>query len=342
MHFTVSIPTCREGLSIPLPFADIDDIVRISQEAERLGYHSVWANDHITAPRYVREAYSDPPRFFEPMIVLSYVAAHTRSIKLATAVLVLPMREPVFFAKQVATLDQASNGRVLLGIGVGAYREEFEALKPDLSDANRGEMLVEGAQVLRKLFDERVASWTGRYYRFSNIELYPKPKQDPFPIYFGGNHPNQIERTVRYGNGWLPASIPPNTVADGVRRLQAAAEAVGRDPGSFVVAPQVMVCIARTREEAIRNFEASPMYRHLHTLRASTLREVDMDRLVQMNLVGSPDDIIERVSAFQEAGASMMASMTFISPSVSAMLDDMQFFAEEVFPAFNGQRSEAA
>jgi len=117
---------------MPLPFADLGDVVRISQAAERLGYHSVWGNDHITAPRYVREAHANQPRFFEPLITLAYVAAHTTTIRLGTAVLVMPMREPVYLAKQVATLDHASHGRVLLGVGVGAYREELEAIKPTM------------------------------------------------------------------------------------------------------------------------------------------------------------------------------------------------------------------
>lgn len=347
MDFTVSIPTCKEGLSMPLPYADIQDVVRLCQAAERLGYHSVWGNDHITAPRYVREAHSDepnptdPPRFFEPLITLSYVAAQTSRIGLATAVLVVPMREPVFLAKQVATLDHASKGRVILGVGVGAYREEFDAIKPELKGANRGEMLAEGVEAMRLLFAERTASYTGRYYRFSNIELYPKPVQDPFPIYIGGNHVNQMHRAALHGSGWLPASIPPSMLEEGVREVRHKAEEIGRDPREIVIAPQVMVCIAPTHEQALRNYQASPMYRHLHTLQSSTLKAVDVSKLVEANLIGSPQEIIDRVGAFQTAGASLMATMSFISPTIQATLDDIQYFAEEVFPAFQGETVKA-
>jgi probable F420-dependent oxidoreductase len=333
MDYTVSIPTCKEGLSMPLPFADLDDVVRISQAAERLGYHSVWGNDHITAPRYVREAHATPPRFFEPLITLAYVAAQTRTIRLGTAVLVVPMREPVVLAKQVATLDHASGGRVLLGVGVGAYREELEAVMPKSKRIDRGEMLAEGLAAMRLLFTERRASYSGRFYRFDGIELFPKPVQNPFPIYVGGNHVNQIRRAVAYGNGWLPASIPPSQLREGVVELQRAAEQAGRDPREIVVAPQVMVCIARTHESAIRNFESSPMYQHLHTLGESTLRSVDMGRLAEANLIGTPEEIISRVKAFEDAGASLMATMSFISPTVEATLEDIQYFAEEVFSA---------
>ena len=319
---------------MPLPFADLEDVVRISQAAERLGYHSVWGNDHITAPRYVREAHANQPRFFEPLITLAYVAAHTTTIRLGTAVLVMPMREPVYLAKQVATLDHASHGRVLLGVGVGAYREELEAIKPKWKGADRGEMLAEGLAAMRLLFTERRASYSGRFYRFDAIELFPKPVQDPFPIYIGGNHVNQIRRAVAYGTGWLPASVPPSQLREGVAELQRVAEEAARDPREILVAPQVMVCIARTHERAIRNFEASPMFRHLHTLRDSTLRSVDMSKLIEANLIGTPEEIIQRVKAFEGAGASLMATMSFISPTVEATLEDIQYFAEDVFAAF--------
>jgi alkanesulfonate monooxygenase SsuD/methylene tetrahydromethanopterin reductase-like flavin-dependent oxidoreductase (luciferase family) len=251
------------------------------------------------------------------------------------------MREPVFLAKQVATLDHASNGRLILGVGVGAYREEFEAIKPDLKGVNRGDMLAEGSEAMRLLFGERTASYSGRYYHFENIELYPKPLQDPFPLYIGGNHVNQMHRAAMHGSGWLPASIPPAMLADGVLQVRRKAEEIGRDPNEIVIAPQVMVCIAPTHEQAIRNYQASPMYRHLHTLQSSTLKSVDVNKLVQANLIGSPQEIIDNIGAFQEAGASLMATMSFISPSIQATLDDIQYFAEQVFPAFKKEPAQA-
>ena len=334
MHFSVSVPTCREGLSAPLPFAGIEDVVRLSQAAERLGFDSIWGNDHITAPKYVRDAYSMPPRFFEPLVTLAYVAAQTSRIQLGTAVLVLPMREPVFLAKQVATLDQVSGGRMLLGVGVGAYREEFEHLHPDMRGADRGLMLEESIQALRLLFDQPSASFAGRFYQFDDIRLHPKPLQPHFPILVGGNHRNQERRAALFGDAWLPASIPPDRFREGVARVQQLAVDAGRDPTEVRFAPQVMVSIARTHEAAIKNFSQGPMFRHLGTLGESTLRGVDIDRLAGANLVGTPDEIVERVSEFRDAGATMMATMSFIANSIDGTIEDIQYFAEEVFPAF--------
>lgn len=334
MKFSVAIPTCKEGLSMPLPFADPEDAIRLAVEAERLGYHSVWGNDHITPPRYVREAYDRPPNWYEVLITLSFVGAATKRIRLGTAVLVVPMREPVFLAKQVATLDQFSKGRLILGVGVGAYREEFEALRPDMKDSRRGDMLTEGLQAMRALFKDETASFVGEYVHFEGIRMFPKPYQEPFPLFVGGNHINSMRRAALFGNGWMGASLPPEGVAEGARQVARFAETSGRDPAEIEIAPQVMVCMAPSHEEAIRRFEGSVMYEHLFTLRRTTMRGQDMNRLVECNLIGSPEEVIDRVGRFQEAGVTMLPTMSFISPTVDATIEDINYFAETVMPHF--------
>ena len=130
MRFSVAIPSCMEGLIYPYPFADPGQIVRIAAEAEAMGYEAVWPNDHITTQNYVARMWPKPPRFYEPFVLLSFVAAATKTIKLATGVAVLPVREPIILAKTAATLDVCSGGRVILGVGLGAYREEYRAANP--------------------------------------------------------------------------------------------------------------------------------------------------------------------------------------------------------------------
>src|SRR6185436_6280145 len=121
MRFSVHLPTCTEGLVNPVPFAEPADFVRIARMAERLGYDGVWGNDHITAAPYVRTRYADPPNFYEVLITLATVGAVTERVQLGTAVMVLPLRDPVLLAKQVATLDRLTGGRAVLAVGVGAY-----------------------------------------------------------------------------------------------------------------------------------------------------------------------------------------------------------------------------
>jgi probable F420-dependent oxidoreductase len=338
MDVGVAIPTCKEGLSSPVGFARPEQVIEVIVRAEALGYHSVWGNDHITAPQYVREHYPDPPNFYEPLVVLAAAAGVTRRIRLATATIVLPLREPVFLAKQVATLDRFSGGRVILGVGTGAYREEFERLFPRLRAARRADMAEESLTILRRLFTERPVSHAGRYYAFDGLDLAPMPLQRPLPIFVGGNHPAVVERAARHGEGWLPASMGRETLARGVRRLREAAHEARRDPSAIAVAPQLICAIAPTHEAAVAKFRASWMYQHLRSLTASTLRDQNLARLEEYNLVGSPDELIERIGLLRAVGVTMLAATNFVGSSVGEWLDDMQHFAEAVLPGLGTRR----
>jgi probable F420-dependent oxidoreductase len=336
MEFSISIPTCREGLSLELPFASPEDVVRISQRAEELGYHSVWGNDHITPPAYVREDYETPPQWFEPLITLAYVAAKTQRIKLGTAILVLPLRDPVWVAKQVATLDNFSHGRMMLAVGVGAYREEFIRLKPRQANAHRGKMLTEGMQVLNMLFTDREATFNGVYYAFDGLEVFPKPIQKPFPLFSGGNSENELKRCALYGTGWMAASLTPDKLSQYVKQLNQLTLEAGRNPAEIEIAPQYVVAMGRTEAEAMQRFKNSRMYTHLQTLQSSTLKDEDFSQVINSNLIGTPEVIKERVGTLIEAGVTMFGSLSFLSPNVQDMLEQIQFFAEEVMPAFKG------
>lgn len=129
--------------------------------AEELGFDSVWGNDHVSTQAYVRREFADPPRFYDPFGYLAFVAARTERIRLATCVMVLTFRHPVMAAKQVATLDQLSGGRAVLRVGIGAYREELEAMDPGRR-VHRGSFAGEAIEALRLLFTERRATYAGK------------------------------------------------------------------------------------------------------------------------------------------------------------------------------------
>jgi alkanesulfonate monooxygenase SsuD/methylene tetrahydromethanopterin reductase-like flavin-dependent oxidoreductase (luciferase family) len=244
----------------------------------------------------------------------------------------------VFLAKQVATLDRFSGGRVILGVGTGAYREEFERLAPRLRAARRADMAEESLTILRRLFTERPVSHEGRYYAFDGLDLAPMPLQRPLPIFVGGNHPAVVERAARHGEGWLPASIGRDAIARGVARLREAAHEAGRDPSAIAVAPQLICAIARTHEAAVDKFRGSWMYQHLRSLTASTMRDQNLARLEEYNLVGAPDELVERIGLLRTAGVTMLAAMNFVGSTVGEWLDDMQYFAESVRPALDPAR----
>ena len=330
MRFGLGVPTGTEGLMYAVPYADIDQAVELAQAAERLGFESVWGNDHVTTQRYVRADFDQPPRYYDPFAYLSYLAAVTTRIRLATAIMVLPFRHPVVAAKQVSTLDQLSGGRAVLGVGIGAYREEFEAMWPGRS-LNRGEYAAEAIQGMNLLLGERRASFDGKWVSFHDVESYPKPIQNPLPILSGGNAPGSRARAALHGHGWLPACLTPGEVADGMEDIGRVAAAAGRDiPQGFEVALQVAVSVAPTREEAWRRFRESQLHAHLVSLSKSTLKGKGEDTFLERNLIGTPDDVAEQVARYAEAGVNTLAGLLFAANTVEETLDVMAAFSEEI------------
>ena len=334
MRFSVQIPTCTEGLVNPIPFAAPADFIRLAEAAERLGYDAVWGNDHITAAPYVRAKWADPPNFYEVLVTLAAVGAHTRRIGLGTAVLVMPLRDPVLLAKQVATLDRLTGGRVVLGVGIGAYREEFLAQWPRLASARRGDLLEEGVAALRTLWTEREASHAGQHYAFETIELFPKPVQRPLPIYFGGHNEAAVARAARHGQGGLPGWRPFHEIKARAALLRRLAAEAGRDPREVEAAVQLTIMLGRTREEASARYEKTGMVQHrkslAHSGRDPSLAEAN-------NLIGSPASILEQLAFLREAGVDHVCAMQFPHDSVAEMLDQMEWFARDVMTPFRGR-----
>ena len=333
MRFGVHIPTCIEGMMYPVPFAKPSDILPTALLCEELGFDSVWGNDHMTTQRYVQQEFAEAPNFFEPLITFSYCASRTTRLRFATGIIVLPMRNMPVLAKQVATLDQLSGGRLILGVGAGAYREEYEALFPDARGVRRGTIVDEGMQALRLLFTERKATFRGSAVHFEEVECFPKPAQDPMPIYAGGNHPEVRRRAGQYGQGWMPAVLSPEEIARGIEDVHRAAAAAGRDGAAIDIAPQFAVSIGRTREEADRRFRGSQLFKHLESLKKSTLRE-QTGGFEQRNLIGSPEEISERIRLYERAGVTTCSGMLFVAGSVAEMREAIELFGREVLPNF--------
>ncbi|TCC62908.1 LLM class flavin-dependent oxidoreductase [Kribbella pittospori] len=334
MKFGVEAPTCTAGMMYPTPFATAQDVVRVAVEAEQLGYYDVGGNDHLSTMQFIRDAWTEPPDFFEPLVTLSNIAARTSVIRLTTGILVLPMRDPVLLAKQVATLDQLSGGRVILGVAVGGYRDEFEGVVPDLADAPRARLAVEGIESLRALWTERRAGYAGRYRRFDSVESYPKPVQDPLPIYSGGNVEGSLRRAGELCDGWLPAKVGPDKIRAGREKVDAYARAAGRDPAAITTALQSVVCLGDTAEQVRERFERSAFDLFRRSLQTTMTKGVDLDAYFDANLIGTPDEVCAKVQAYQEAGLEHFCASLFVGNTVDEMLDQLRMFAKYVMPAF--------
>jgi probable F420-dependent oxidoreductase len=328
MKFSVCLPTGFEGLMHPIPFVEAEDFVPLGRECERLGYDSVWGNDHFTTQNYVRALYPDtPPRYYEVLITLTAIAMSTARLRLGTALLVPALRDPVLLAKQAATLDQLSGGRFILGVGVGAYREEFDAWAPRMKEARRGDMLEEALAALTLLFRERRASFAGRYYAFEGIEMFPKPRQAPFPIWVGGHNLAAVERAARWGAGWLPGWRPIEELAERIALLRRRAAEHGRDPDAIEVAPEFSVTVGKTMEAAAARYMASGLVAHRQSL-AYTGR--DLGRQVEANLVGTPDVIREKIARLQAIGVQHCCALMFPADTMGEMREQVAWFAESV------------
>jgi probable F420-dependent oxidoreductase len=333
LRFGVGIPNCREGLYFPPCFASPREIIHIAQTAEEVGFDSVWVNDHYTPPTYVKALWDRPPNFYEPLITLATLASVTETVRLAIGVAVMPVRNPVILAKQAATLDVFSEGRFILAIGLGAYREEFEKVHPALASVSRKALLEEGVDAVKALLTQPCASYHGRHVRFHEIELFPKPVQDPFPIYMGGNAEDVVRRAGAIGDGWLAAGLTPEELARGRALIEKTAVEHGRNPAAIDIAPQYAVSIAQTHEDAVAQYKSTALYHHRQSLQTATYRGLDIQRLEERNLIGTPHEILERLDQLARVGVTHPAALIFASKTVEEMIGAMTLFATEVIPS---------
>jgi probable F420-dependent oxidoreductase len=214
--------------------------IELVQAAEAAGFDSIWTVEHVVVPHQYQSRYPYSPTgrmgsgledfpIPDPLIWLAYVASATRRIKLGTAILILPQRNPVVTAKAVATLDHlAGGGRVLLGIGVGWLAEEFATLGVPFED--RGPRTDEYVAAMRTLWRDERASFSGRFVSFTEVFCRPRPAGGGIPIIVGGDTRAAARRAGRLGDGYFPARGAPTELFDEMRR---AAEAAGRDPGAI-------------------------------------------------------------------------------------------------------------
>ncbi|MBL6459565.1 TIGR03619 family F420-dependent LLM class oxidoreductase [Belnapia sp. T6] len=193
-------------------------IRRHAERAEDLGIADVWVSEHIIVPR---AKFPRSPLFFDPVLSLTWAAAVTKRIKLGTSVLVLPMRHPLPLAKELATLHNFSEGRLILGAGSGWLKEEFSALGVPFEE--RGRRLEEGIAMMRAVWSEDPVTFETRYIsaEIKELTMTPMPVSQ-IPLWFGGSSEPALRRTIRIGDGWHGSGLSADEAAPIVRRLRAA------------------------------------------------------------------------------------------------------------------------
>jgi probable F420-dependent oxidoreductase len=293
-----------------------DAITTLAKRAEGLGYDSIWVTDRMLIPIQSRSAYPYSPTgafplgpdepWLEPLTAVTYLATVTERINVGTSVLVIPYRNPVFTAKALATADYLSGGRVILGTGVGWWREEFTALGIPFED--RAARTVEYLRIMKEIWTKPRVAFEGRFARIAEAGgVRPHPAHQPhIPIWIGGHSDGALRRVVAVGDGWHPlglrppVSLHPPEMAAKVRQLRDMAAAAGRDPAGITIS-----------FKAPLKFEEAPGAR--------------------TPLAGALSQIVEDLQAYVAAGVQHFV-LDFSVAAVPAMLDVLERFAAEVRP----------
>lgn len=278
----------KVGMSLPQigPQASAENLIAVARRAEELGYDSLWVLERLLWPLNPREPYPASPDghlpdayqlVFDPIETLTFVAANTRRIQLGTSVLVLPFHTPIELARRVATLDVLSGGRVLLGVGAGWSRDEFEAAGTPFE--KRGARCDEFLQAMIDLWTKDPVKFDGKFYHIPESKVGPKPAQKPHPpIYVAGSGQFIFDRAARFGNGWNPAGFPSFDALEGmIKQFRSTAERAGR--GEMEVVLRSFTIVFKEPNAAARG----PMMGTIDEVREDIgrLRDIGVTHLIQ-------------------------------------------------------------
>jgi len=229
------------GTSVPLPAYTIDPAF-MARKAEELGFESIWYAEHPAVPVHSASPFPSTggaipwtySHFTDPYIALARASGVTRTLKLGTGITLVPERNPLLLAKEIASLDLFSGGRFMFGIGTGWLKEETELMGGDFE--HRWTQTREAIEVMKALWTHDEAEYHGRYFNFPLVRSYPKPAQKPHPpIILGGHARNVLRRVVAHADGWLPNRITPAEIEKSRGQLDAMAKEAGRDPRSISI-----------------------------------------------------------------------------------------------------------
>jgi probable F420-dependent oxidoreductase len=226
------------GLMHLTPYSKADPAI-VAKRAEELGFESYWVGDHTIVPVTSSAQYPGAkggvvPDYLwqlpDPLLALARAGGTTSRIKLGTGITLIPERNPILTAKQVATLDDGSGGRVLFGIGAGWNPEESSILGGDFE--HRWSQVKDYIAAMKVLWQDEISEYHGRYVNLPPVRCFPKPKSKPYPpILIGSiNNPRALRRVAEWGDGWMPVVQSVAEFADGVKRIRAVAAEIGRDP----------------------------------------------------------------------------------------------------------------
>ena len=246
--------------------ADPEMIIGLAQLAEGLGYESVWTNEHVMVPVDYDSKYpynksgnmGAPPEvpFIDPLIALTAMATHTKKLRLGTGVNILSQTNPLTLAKQAASLDNISKGRLILGLGIGWLREEFVAM--GVPYEKRGARFDDYVQAMRKVWSGDVVEHQSEFLNWTNFKSYPLPVQKPLPVIIGGDKGKILQRIAKYGDGWFVPPRPPEEFTGMLDDLKKICDDIGRDYNEIEI---TMMWPGKGGKESLAALEAMGVHR---------------------------------------------------------------------------------
>jgi probable F420-dependent oxidoreductase len=297
----------------------IDELVTFVELVDRCGYDSLWVGDHI----------SFPVPIFDPLLQLAQAAVVSRRLTLGTSVLLLPLRHPTPVAKQVLTLDHLTEGRLILGVGVGGeFPKEYAAC--DVPHSERGARLAEGVQVLRKFFGGEPVSHHGRFYGpFEDVPMRPPPRQPSGPpIWFAGRKDAALRRVGRLGDGYLAYVVSPEMYRAALETIAEAANAAGRDLRQFGTGHLLFTRLDSTYEVALDRATETLSVRYAMDFRKAAARYCAL---------GTPAQVAERIREFHAAGVRHVV-LDLLGP-YEQRRRQIEWFAAEALPLLRDLRA---
>jgi probable F420-dependent oxidoreductase len=301
----VGFSVSRAGIPGP------DEICAFAERVEELGIDSIWPSDHIV---------SRQPSL-DVACLMALFAARTRKIKMGPSVLSLPARDPIQVAKTFATLDHLSGGRrrVIMAVGLGG--DTRDCTVSGIPENERGARMREGVEVMRKLWSGPDVTHEGRFYRFANVTIEPRPVGGPLDVWIGGQSDLALKRVARYGDGWMPSFVTADEFAAGMVKLDGYARGHGRtiEPGEagVLLLTHVSRDAGGAREVARKFLARAP---------------IPQEALDQRSAIGTADEVVARLERYVAAGCSKF--ILFPLAPAGELIPQIELFGREILPCF--------
>jgi len=334
--------------------ATVSNVTEAAGIAAQEGFHAVFTGDHINCA-LDRHLYhrmgrgvlgevgtTEEPNFFESLTTLSFLAGKFPNLEFGIGVMLLPIREPILLAKQIANLDAFSHGRINVGIGIGnaTDREEFGVFGLKYGFAERWALAREYLEAMMEIWTKPKSSYQGKYVRFEGATIYPKPFRKPHPpLWIGGHSDTSLRIGAQLCDGWTGTATTLEEFSKYKETFLHYAKEAGRGSDSFDFVSLTRVSISKDREDARRNIDGVTLGHKATSHFGYSRSQVtdDEEAVRRLNLraaVGTPSDVLKRLEELVEAGITYF-DLYFMYPELGHLLRQAKLFAKEIIPSFS-------